>query len=52
MDDGTRFAIGSGLSDELRRHPPAIGARITFKYYGLTVNGKPRFPVYWRERPR
>lgn len=44
------FRIGSGLTDKERKHPPAIGSQITFKYQGLTKNGKPRFPVYLRIR--
>ena len=42
--------LGTGLSDEQRRNPPEIGATITFKYYGLTSKGNPRFPVFLRER--
>lgn len=42
--------IGSGLSDELRKNPPKKGIIITFKYQGLTKNGKPRFPVFLRVR--
>lgn len=42
------FKIGGGLSDELRRNPPPIGAIITFKYQGLTHNQIPRFPRFWR----
>jgi len=42
--------IGSGLSDKLRTRPPKIGSIITFKYYGLTSKGKPRFPVFLRVR--
>ncbi|MEA1916208.1 MAG: DNA ligase [Campylobacterota bacterium] len=40
--------IGSGLSDNLRAIPPKIGSFITFKYYGLTSKGNPRFPVFVR----
>lgn len=43
--------IGSGLSDQQRKSPPAIGSDITFKYNGLTAKGLPRFPVFLRERP-
>jgi DNA ligase-1 len=50
LPNGTRFAIGSGLSDAERKNPPPIGSTITFKYYGWTENGKPRFPIYWRVR--
>ena len=42
--------IGSGLSDIQRAKPPKIGTVITFKYYGLTSKGKPRFPVFLRIR--
>ena len=42
--------IGSGLSDQQRKYPPRIGSIITFKYYGLTGKGLPRFPVFLRER--
>ena len=38
------------FSDELRAQPPPVGSVITFKYYGLTKKGKPRFPVYLRIR--
>lgn len=42
------FKIGSGLSDTLRQNPPPIGAIISFKFQGLTHNGIPRFPTFWR----
>lgn len=48
LPDGTRFAVGSGLSDQDRRSPPPIGSVITFKHHGWTEAGKPRFPVFWR----
>lgn len=50
MDNNQQVALGSGLSDALRKNPPPLGARVTFKYYGLTANNKPRHPVYWRVR--
>ncbi len=50
MPDGTRFRIGSGLSDALRRQPPPIGTRITYRYQQLTKRGVPRFPRYLRVR--
>jgi DNA ligase-1 len=31
MPDGKRFRIGSGLTDALRRQPPPIGMRITYR---------------------
>lgn len=48
--DGRRFRLGSGLSDDLRRHPPALGTTITYRYRSLTASGLPRFPTYWRVR--
>lgn len=47
---GNRFRIGSGLSDETRRRPPAVGATITYRYQQVSANGIPRFPRYWRIR--
>jgi DNA ligase-1 len=44
------FAIGSGLTDELRQTPPEIGAVITYRYNGLTKNGLPRFARFLRVR--
>lgn len=43
---GKVFRVGSGLNDELRENPPALGALITFQYGGLTDGGTPRFPTF------
>ena len=48
--DGKRFKIGSGFSDAERRNPPASGTVITFKYFGLTGKGTPRFASFLRVR--
>lgn len=48
--DGKRFRIGSGLSDAVRRQPPPVGSRITYRYQHLTKNGLPRFARYLRVR--
>ncbi len=50
MPDGHRFRLGSGLTDALRRRPPPIGTRITYRYQHLTKNGVPRFPRFLRIR--
>jgi len=50
LPSGLTFYIGSGLSDKQRQYPPKIGSIITFKYYGLTNNNIPRFPVFLRIR--
>ena len=47
---GRRFALGSGLSDAERRHPPKPGQWVTFRYNGLTAKGTPRFARYLRVR--
>lgn len=48
---GLRFKIGSGLSDDERRHPPAVGTWITYRFRGLTQQGTPRFATYLRINP-
>ncbi len=50
LPNGRRFRIGTGFSDQLRARPPARGTRITFKYYGLTATGLPRFASFLRVR--
>lgn len=50
MPNGQRFRLGSGLTDSLRRQPPPIGTRITYRYQHLTKQGLPRFPRYLRVR--
>ncbi|KJY81536.1 DNA ligase [Vibrio galatheae] len=50
MADGRQFYIGSGFSDAQRVNPPQVGAKITFRYNGLTHNGIPKFARYIRER--
>lgn len=49
-DQKIRFKIGSGFSEEQRKNPPKIGAIITYKFFGKTKNGTPRFASFWRER--
>ncbi len=46
LADGTRFAVGSGLSDAQRQCPPPLGSTITFRYQELTERGVPRFPSF------
>ena len=50
MDSMQVIKIGSGLSDKQRKNPPKIGTVITFKYYGLTSKGNPKFPIFLRVR--
>ncbi len=50
LDNGKIIHIGSGFTDSERESPPPIGAVITYRYNGLTKNGKPRFVRFWRIR--
>ena len=50
LPDGTRFSIGTGLSDRERENPPPIGSIVTFRYQELTDRGAPRFPSFVRVR--
>ena len=51
MPDGRRFKLGTGFSDEMRRRPPPVGTTVTYKHYGKTSNGIPRFASFLRTRP-
>jgi DNA ligase-1 len=48
--DGKRFLIGTGFTDAVRKHPPPVGATITYTYRGLSKTGLPRFASYLRVR--
>jgi DNA ligase-1 len=48
--EGIRFKVGSGFSDLERQNPPDVGVVVTFKYFGLTKKGKPRFASFLRVR--
>ena len=50
--DGVQFKLGSGFSINERRHPPELGEWVTYKYYGYTNTGKPRFASFMHIRPR
>ncbi|WP_443088740.1 DNA ligase [Vibrio sp. SCSIO 43137] len=50
--NGKQFYIGSGLSEQLRKHPPAIGEVITFRFNGMTSKGLPRFARFIRVVPK
>lgn len=49
-EQGLQFNLGSGLSDDDRLNPPAIGGVVSYKFNGYTQRGIPRFARYWRER--
>jgi DNA ligase-1 len=44
------FKIGTGFSDAERKNPPVVGSLITYKYFGLTNKGIPRFASFVRIR--
>ncbi|RXJ78959.1 DNA ligase [Arcobacter sp. F2176] len=50
LNNGIFFNLGNGFSDKQRLNPPKIGEQITFKYYDLTKNGKPKFASFLRVR--
>ncbi len=50
MPSGQRFALGTGLSDALRRDPPPVGAWVTYRYRERTPSGLPRFASFLRVR--
>ncbi|MFO7706348.1 MAG: DNA ligase [Halopseudomonas sp.] len=49
-EDGRRFRLGSGLSDQARATPPPLGSWVTYRYNGLTSSGLPRFARFVRIR--
>lgn len=46
LPDGTRFNVGTGLSDAERENPPPMGCIITFRYQEMSTGGVPRFPSF------
>ena len=47
---GITFNLGTGFTKEQRQSPPQIGSLVTYKYYGLTQKGTPRFASFLRVR--
>lgn len=47
---GSRFHLGSGLSDAERANPPPLGSLVTFRHHGFTDAGIPRFASFVRVR--
>lgn len=50
LDNGVIFNLGGGFSDKERETPPKLGMMVTFKYYGFTKNGLPKFASFLRVR--
>lgn len=40
------FSVGTGLNDAQRANPPKVGEIITYRYFELTKDNKPRFPSF------
>jgi len=47
---GKIIKIGSGFTSEQRKNEFKIGTVVSFKYYGLTHLGNPKYPVFLRVR--
>ena len=50
LPDGRELLLGTGFSDAQRRHPPAIGSTVTYRFRDLTSKGMPRFASFLRIR--
>jgi DNA ligase-1 len=50
LEDGVIFRLGGGFNLQDRKNPPKIGSLVTFKYYGVTKNSKPKFASFMRVR--
>lgn len=50
LPSGVQFRLATGFSIKQRSKPPAIGARVTFKFYGWTNGGVPRHASFLRVR--
>jgi DNA ligase-1 len=50
LKNGVIFNLGGGLSEKIRKNPPPLGSIVTFKYYSLTKQGKPKFASFMRVR--
>ncbi|MDZ7924792.1 MAG: DNA ligase [Marinagarivorans sp.] len=49
-EHGIIFKIGAGFNDNERKNPPPVGSLITYKYFGFTHKGTPRFASFLRIR--
>jgi DNA ligase-1 len=52
LENNVTFKLGGGFNLQQRKNPPQIGKYITFKYYGLTKNKKPKFASFMRVREK
>ncbi len=47
-NEGTRFKLGTGFTDEQRKNPPPVGSTVTYTYRDKTPRGVPRFASFLR----
>lgn len=52
LQSGVVFNLGGGFSDKQRENYPKLDEVITFKYYGFTKYGKPKFASFLRVREK
>lgn len=50
QDGKKSIKIGSGMDENFRKNPPSVGTIITYKFFGYTNKGNPRFPTFLRIR--
>lgn len=52
QDEGKVIKIGSGMDENFRTNPPPLDTIITYKFFGFTKKGNPRFPTFLKIRDR
>ena len=50
LKNGIKFNLGGGFTNEQKKKHPKIDEVVTFKYYGFTKYGKPKFASFLRVR--
>lgn len=50
LKNGIIFNLGGGFTKKQRKSPPKISSIVSFKYYGFTKYGKPKFASFLRVR--
>jgi len=50
LENGVTFNLGTGFSKKQRANHPSIGEIVTFKYFGFTKYGKPKFASFLHVR--
>lgn len=52
LNNGVLFNLGGGFTKEERKNHAKVGEIVTFKYFGLTKNKKPKFASFLRVRKK